>query len=414
MLIQTTPVLVRPAVSNLELWKMYTKDYESNDNYLTWSYYSAIMSALKRDVWMTGLTPFDNVNCIFANNFLLYVGKPAAGKGRALGLSGELVRQVYGPDGKTRLIQAGPTSGSMQGLLKRLSEATYQRRMPDGKNYSYHCMSITSEELGVLLKKEDNDTVPVLQQLYDSRHFDKTTVTADCFDMEHVCMNLVSCTQPDWIKKNFSASLFGQGLMSRFIIIFADEPRFFRDIVEPSAECVEAKEALIEHLTKVAKLFGRVTFTPDALAYRREIIAPDDVQQNYFHKRVNDSQWLEGYYGRKRLHWFKLSMAMHFSESTEMVIDQPVMEAAYKLLEETEKDMDKAFKGIGQSPMVEIYERAANTIKKEGGTISRAGLIEALGDTGYRNAEESIKFLIETGRVKPTRTSPLKYTLEKI
>ncbi len=388
-------------MTNYDLWNIWTQDIESADVYLRWGWYGAVLSTLRREVWMTGADPTDNLNCIWPNEFILFVGPPAAGKGRAMNAAHYLLSFVR--DGGKRVIHAGPSSGSMQGLLKRLSEATYERNvigLPD--TYRYHCMTISSEELGVLLKKEDKDTGPVLQQTYDARSFDKTTVTADCFDMEHVCLNMISCTQPDWIKNNFNTSLFAQGLMSRFVIVFADGPRFFRDSIEPVKEAQEAKVKLVEHLTKLSKLFGRVQFTSEAIEYRRQIIMPVNVKENYFHTRANNSQWLESYYNRKRLHWFKLSLAMHFSESTEMLIDRPIMEEAYNFINKTELDMHRAFEKIALNPNYDMQQKMVALVKLSGEKgISKGDLrIAANQNMDGKAYTEMIELWVSTNTVR--------------
>ncbi len=388
-------------MTNLETWNVWTRDIESADVFLRWGWYGSVLSTLKRDVWFTGVDPTDNLNCIWPCEFILFVGPPAAGKGRAMNASNYLLNCVK--EGGKKLIHAGPSSGSMQGLLKRLSEATYERNVVGlPETYRYHCMTISSEELGVLLKKEDKDTGPVLQQAYDARSFDKTTVTADCFDMEHIAVNLISCTQPDWIKNNFNTSLFAQGLMSRFVIVFADGPRFFRDSVEPCQEAIGAKTALVEYLTKLSKLFGRVKFTPEAVEYRRQIIMPVNIQENYFHKRANNSQWLESYYNRKRLHWFKLSMAMHFSESLEMTMDRPVMEAAYNFINETELNMHRAFEKIASNPNYDSQQKMFALVKTHGTSgISRGELrIAANQHMDAKAYNEMLELWATTGSVK--------------
>ncbi len=331
----------------LQTWNHWLRDLESAQIFIDMAYYNAVSSALERRVWMTGDDPLDD-DCIWPNLFCLFVGPPASGKSRAMRKTGTIlhaIKEIAADASLKPVFTAGPTSGSMQGIVQALSESRKEFRLtPAAEPYIYFAMMTHSEELGVLLKKNDTDMTNAFQQFYDSYRFDKKTVTADTFDLENICVNVIAATNPEWIKDSITTSLFGQGFMSRFIIVFADEARFDRDVVSKAPELGESKRAVITHLTKLSKLYGKVEFTPEAIEFRRHHI--EHPTEKMTKKLNNYSTHLKHYYGRKRLHWFKLSLAMHFGETTDMMVDQPVMERAFNFLGGLERDMHKAFAKI--------------------------------------------------------------------
>lgn len=384
-------------MKNFDAWHLWNENLESAEKFISLSFYGMISTALDKRIWIHGHNPWDR-QCIWSNLFLLFVGPPAAGKTRSALSGWDILSVVKNPDGSPAYFKS-PDNVSEAALLRKLNKSLKQWKIPGVIDpYEFHSLYVVSEELGTLIKGNDVDTANSLIQLYDSRGYAKETITSDSYDMKSIIVNMIACTNTDWVKTSFNESLISGGFISRFIPCYAPGPRFQRDSYGDEPQHTKARNQIIEHVEKLSKLFGRVDFTDRAKAYRKHII--EHPKDNYLVSRVNDSEKVAGYYSRKRLHWFKLSMAMHFSESLEMIIDRPVMERAYELLESNEQDMMRIFEGLAKNGAAQYYENVLATITKAPRGLSTGALWASYSsDLNRKQLEEVTDYLITTGKV---------------
>ncbi len=73
----------------------------------------------------------------------------------------------------------------------------------------------------------------------------------------------------------------------------------------------------------------------------------------------------DGYFNRRQVHLLKLCQVMSASRSDEMVILPDDFNRALDLLEETEKKMFYAFRGVGESELIRATDRVIETIRVE-------------------------------------------------
>ncbi len=395
--VHTHPELSK--LSFLELWMLYLKDLESSVMFQKWGYYNAISNLLERRVWIHGTSPrYGMGRPIMPNMFLLFVGKPAVGKGQALGYSVRLCESVLNAEGK-RFLNCSPDASTLAGMIKWLSESKKTIDIGEKDKYDYHSTAFHVEEFGVLMTEGARDLTNALNQFYDAQRFRKVTATQGRFDMDNICVNMIACCTPDFLKDAFNLGLFKQGFMSRFIVVFAAEPRAYIDSYGETDEQVEIRNLLIAHATKVSQVYGELKFSEEAKKLRKEWIEPDGKLMN--EGRVNKHHTLEHYYGRTRLHWFKLAMAMHFSEPWEdMVITGETMQKALNLLNETEQDMHSAFALVDSVPIVEYYDKVLNSVMICGGHgYPKSRLYSDYRHIGQKGINECISFLTEAGRI---------------
>ncbi len=222
--------------------------------------------------------------------------------------------------------------------------------------------------------------------------------------IENLAVNLIAATQPDWIKTNLGASHFGEGFMSRFIIVYADKPRFTRDVLKPDIEQIASRTAITEHLKKLSKLRGRVEFTDEAIEYRKSIIEPvEGEHKNIYNLRCNKSPFLIGYYERKLLAWFKTAMGFHFAESLDLTMGvKPLMQAYDMLTNRLEPHMHKAFSKIAANVNYDAQQIMLTMVRMTGAAgMAKTDLrIAANQHMDAKAYNEMLELWATTGSVK--------------
>lgn len=379
-------------MTNYEKWRLYTRDIESPDIYIKWGFVSLIAGALQRRIWMMSnpLTLKPDLNSIYTTLFIVLVGDSSVGKGRVIKQVQSVYRHDkmvrYLPSGKAvALVNCSPDKVTCEKILELLSTITTSTefKVPgnDKKLITAHSScTFLIEELEVLFSKSCHDMVSVLCQLYDAGDFLYDTRHQGTFHIKNVCMNFLAGTTPTSIKDLLSISILKKGFTSRMITVFADAPRFRRIPRELDADQQLAYEELVAHVKHLASnVAGEVQLSEEAESYFRDVYESGEM----FRLRANQDPRLADYYGRKKIHWLKLSMALHFAEQSDSyVIERSTMEEAYRMLSEVELRMHEAFRGSGRN---ELYDNSVQIMK----------YLQGNGETKYKklwfNFSENLK-----------------------
>ena len=125
-------------------------------------------------------------------------------------------------------------------------------------------------------------------------------------------------------------------------------------------EFARSLTADLEHMSTA--LVGPYTLTAEARDWGRAWYERMWTTQN---ERIDDDR-LDGYLARKQTHMHKLSLILSASRGDEQVIELGDLVLADKMLETTEKDIDKVFSRIGRSEDSLQAERFISFIKRHG------------------------------------------------
>ena len=409
-------------MTNLEKWKLYTGDLESPDLFLEWAFYSTISSALQRRVWFLSdpISKLPNHNSIFMNQFIILIGPPAAGKGRAI----KTMKAVCTHDRNKRVVidaktqkvvmvtQAifcTPDNITFEALFKFLA----QQELVDGllidvvnpdssvKKVTYCHSSATAciEELGVLFTKDTTDVASVLCQLYDAGNLARVTKTQGTDIISNVCVNFLAGTTTDAVKRLMASKVIEEGFATRVIFVFAPKPRFYRFSSDVRVEQQQAFNEIVEHVHHLAtEVKGEVKLSPEAHEFMREYYESGKMSET---ERVNHDTKLDGYYGRKRLHWRKLAAIMHFAETRlGMEVGLDSVKQSLDLLRRTEIDMHLAFRDAGSNSQKEIADMVLSALKNNPlGLSYKKLLLTHFKDGTKQDLDEVMEFLVTTQQV---------------
>jgi hypothetical protein len=186
---------------------------EAPYNALFWTGVSTIAGALRRRVWI------DMRHFQWLPNFYIIIVAPPGviTKSTAINIGMNLLRQVPG-------IRFGPDVVTWQALVESLANSA--ESVIDHNSGEFHtmaCLTIASDEFGMLLNPQDREMIDVLVHLWDGKKgvFKKVTKTSGCDDVQNPWVNIIACTTPAWISGNFPEYLIGGGFTSRCVFVYA-------------------------------------------------------------------------------------------------------------------------------------------------------------------------------------------------
>ena len=401
-------------MTNLELWRYYLDGLESPDSYIDWGFYSLISSALQRRVWY-GSETFE----LYPNLFLVYVGPPATGKSRVINKIGDIFKSysVLGSADSERpeadamalreslMFPISADSMTLEALTRDLGRCKrihrYKVKNPvtgieESKIYTHSSMAFILEELGSLFRKNTDDLANFLNQGYDAHDFHRITKNSGEDHIKRVCCSFLAGTTPKFLRKNMSL-IVDTGLASRVIFIFENEARKLLFDFCVDQEQLDAYKHIREYVRNLHTVYGRVQFTDEAYKYIKEWWEVHSKTA-----RLNTSDKLQDYYGRKKVHLIKLSMAIHFSEQYEsMFIELPSILKAQKMLSAAEISMHKALTFAGNNPLALVSEQVLEYLKRSPDGKSYTDLLLNFhADCTTLQLKEVLEFLAVTSQIK--------------
>lgn len=317
-----------------------------------WAAVSCISAVLRRKVWLD-MTRFK----WFPNFYIVFVAPPGIiSKTTTMDMGMDLVKAVPG-------IKFGPDVVTWQALVTAFAAA--QEDFQYGEDWlPMSPLTLASGELGNLINPQDRDMVNLFITLWDGRSsFEKITKGSGTDIVSAPWINMIGCTTPHWIADNMPAATVGGGFTSRCVFVYADRKETF--IAYPDEhtrpdheEYAKRLTADLEHMSTA--LVGPFTLDQEARTWGREWYK---TMWSTHNQRIDDER-LDGYLARKQTHMHKLALVLSASRGDDQIIKLEDLALADKMLEATEKDLDKVFSRIGRSEESLQAERFITYIKR--------------------------------------------------
>ncbi|NBR87990.1 MAG: hypothetical protein EBT61_21245 [Verrucomicrobia bacterium] len=117
--------------------------------------------------------------------------------------------------------------------------------------------------------------------------------------------------------------------------------------------------------------------------------------------RVNKDPKLIYYYTRKEMHLMKCAMAIHFADSTDMVLPLSALEKALEILEETEKKMHLALQVGSKNPLANIARKITKYfISRNNEAVAYKTLLETFfSEARTADLTEVVGYMVSTGKL---------------
>lgn len=421
------------------------KEITSPDSYINMGFYFMIGAALGRRVWLGS-----SERPIFPNMYIILVGEPGIGKGLVIRPVDDILRshRIGGArkppkhdlsEEQLNAInkQVEEVSNKVEDLLNRMNksgnEHSYSKRTkgdellfpiaaqattfealvqahgacirginvakcawaPSGI-YFHNSLVFLLEELSSLFRKKSESLVNYLIVAYDCGNYEYTTVHRGTDIVKRMCLNLFGGTQPDFLQETFADKLLTQGYASRTLFVFEHSNRFEKFLFdEPTAEQTQAKRDLIDWTGELGKLFGSVSFSPEA----------HNLLTDYFENKIIEAKHkahpsLKPYFARKKVHACKLAMAIHFGETMSMELSLYDCERALDLLSTIENKMHHALTLSSKNPVATLAKNI-HVYLLQNGPSTMMSIYQAFFDTvrQIRDLEEALHYLLATKEV---------------
>lgn len=348
---------------------------------------------MERRIWVK--TAIGN---LYPHLYLLFVGPPGVGKtvltSRVRNFLQDLV-DIKDPN-SFHIAAASLTYASLIDDLKDAGRRYILPNMTDVVNYN--SLTIISNELGVLLPEYDPTMMSKLTDLYDAHPYSERRRTTNTnFVIEAPQISLLAATTPSFLTDTLPPGAWDQGFLSRSMIAFSSES-LYRDLFNDSPMAAKLEEDLIADLRHIFSLYGKMTFTAEAVQFI----------QNWDRNGrlpLPDHPKLIHYNTRRAAHLLKLSMIAAIAQQDTLQIEQLHVETALGWLIELEyfiPDIFKAMSTGGDSRVMEEVWYHANMIyNSEKKPLSEARLMAFLSERlpAY-SVERVLNIMVKTGIFK--------------
>lgn len=333
----------------------HTSYGETPARVMWWIGVSTIAGALRRKVFID-----QNIFQWSPNFYLLIIGEPGViMKSTSIGLGLRLLRKVDG-------IDFGPQSVTWQQMVTHMADAGQIWKMPDGSDFEMSCCTIALSEFGSFFKRDDDDMITNLTDMWDGKlePFRKETKTNGNDEVVNPWINIMACATPDWVAKNFSSSLVGEGFGSRPIYLLGEESGKYvaypADEMPSPSVMWERENDLVDRLRKMAEYAGPYQMTAEAKEWGKAWY------EEYRRKRAAMSRSQVMLVVRKQTHLHKIAMVLSASRGKFPVIDVEEMIEAEKRLADVSDDAHKIFGYVGQSPITSAAREVVAILSKNG------------------------------------------------
>lgn len=306
----------------------YTEPRRSPKIFRKWAGINAIAAALERKVHLrTGTGP------LYPNIYTLLIGPPGTGKTVGLKAGTELIRSI-------EEIFLAPTHASGPSLMDALSEAKRVIIDLNQPLMEFNSMAIFSNELSSLIPAYDNTMMGTLTDIYDGdpiKEYKRTKTIR--IEIKAPSITMIAATTPEYLNNLLPEGAWGEGFMSRVIMVFSDEvlkkPIF--EIVENDSELLRDLRA---DLRSIFNLTGQFRVTAEVAKLLDNFDQTGGQPQPKHYKLVN-------YVTRRTAHLMKLAMLACASRSNELIINTEDYQTAIGWLFEAEAQLGHIFRAMG-------------------------------------------------------------------
>lgn len=327
----------RKCPSWIERFVEVTDNLEAPSLFRKWAAISTIASVLEQKVWIQTSSP------IYPNLYAFLIGHPGTGKTRTIRAAAQYTHEI--PD-----FHSAPVSFTWASLVDALIRSKRMLiRLPDSP-LEYNSLTINADELGTFLHKYDKEMADGLSALYDPTPYGHERRGNDIrIKIKSPQLNIMCGSTPSNLMEVVPEGAWGQGLMSRVIMVFSDE-RIVGDDFANITRSIDP--ALNSDLKVINGISGEFKVTED---YRTAV----NDWRALGEPVVPNHPKLIHYATRRRVHLYKLSMVAAIDRSGVLLLTKDDFNRALGWLLEAELTMPDIFKaGVGNADakaMDEIY-----------------------------------------------------------
>lgn len=375
-------------------WLEYTEGLQLPRIIRLWAGLAAFAGLLERRVYhVTVRGP------VYPNLFVLLVTPPGIGKSLVID---PIERMWQG----TKKLFVAPHNMTKASFMDDL-QAAHRIEQYGAEILDYHSLNIAASEFGVLCPAHDMEYLSVLTRIYDCGDVHRESrrgMKGEQIEIARPHINLVAGTQPDYLAQFLPEAAWGQGFMSRVLMIYSDEVMTF-DMWGERPKVDPLRIALTEGATRALGAHGYLPMSEDGKDAIRAWLAAGSVPAPTHLK-------LKNYSVRRPLYVLKLSIISALARGHAQIELRDV-ERAFAWLFEAEKAMPDVFKALkGNSDHAVLQELklfVADEYMRTGKSVHEQRIVNFLYDrTPSGNIPRLIEIATKGGLIKQI-TGTLSY-----
>lgn len=384
----------------LDHWKHYFKTIHAPAQFVEAGFYFALSAAMERRVWVSS-----GAHRIFANQFVLFVADAGVGKGLVTGVVDYVLRENKKPDlPDIPLITMGPTSGSYQRLVGRMAEnSTICTILENGKPmaYPYSSAALVLDEFTSFFTEHAAEAVSFFCQVWTGNiPYERDTNNKGRLFIKNPILSMIAGTTPKNLQKLLKYDIVGSGLDRRMLVIYAaaNEWKQF-EIPKHTPEQLESIQVIIKHLAKLTKIWGCLSYTPEAHKFA------SDWWLDSSRSVVSHHPMLREYHGSKNALLHKLAIAVHMSlgepeDMARLPITIPTVEEAARMLMSYERHRGDAWSESGVNHSYNVAMEISRHLKVHGASTKGDLYKEFYRQVKEQEFEEVMRYLLTSNRVR--------------
>lgn len=373
----------------LDDYALAVQNLESPDIFHMWCAFSALSSAAQRKVYLD----WGHFQ-VCPNLYIVLVSEPGrCAKTTAMNVARKLVSRVD-------TIKTMSDSITKEKIYVAMQENSQVFQFTPTEIFTHCSLTIYASEMSVLIKSYDKDFVGSLNSLFDTINdlpFRHATKHSGSNIIPNPYLNIIGCTTPQWLAENIQEDVVEGGFSSRTIFVYSDTPN--KPVPRPSLrpDQVVAIERLIIRLERITSLGGCFTIDPIAAQVY------DEWYFKHYASRATNLR-MAGYHARKKIHVLKIAMLRSLSIKDQLVITPEDILYAIALLDEVEKPMEIALRGIGRNKLNADMERILRDIQRMPNKKIQVKQLIAMNTFQLRDEElqECIRVMTAMGCIKET------------
>ncbi len=233
---------------------------------------------------------------LYPNLYTLLVAPPGVGKSQAISHVTELWYAVKG-------LHVAPDNVTKPALIDAIGAASRKMVLSETGLMEFHSLLVASSEFGVLVPAHDLEFLNTLNHIYDNPgnyRENRRSMGDNQVDIRNPQLNILGGTQPAYLANLLPEEAWGMGFTARVLMVYSSKAINVPLFRKQASRAPEFKR-LLAGLSRVAGLYGAMTFSPEAEVYI-EKWAEDGC------KPVPDHSKLANYTSRRILHALKLSI----------------------------------------------------------------------------------------------------------
>lgn len=316
----------------IELFLDATDGIPSPEIFRLWSGITAVAGALEKRVWLESAQ-----GRLYPNLYVMLVSNPGVGKTQAISRTDQLWRMA-------RDLKVAPHDVTKAAFIDSLKAAKRILIRSEIEIVEYHTLLVAADELGVFIPAYDLDFLSSLNRIYDNpdvHQQNRRGFGDEQIDITNPQLTLLGGVQPAYLAQLLPEAAWGQGFMSRMIMVYSAVPiktKLFSIGAFQRAEVKIAK--LLIRMKEMLKLYGKLTVDPDT----------EEAIENWYAtgcEPIPEHSRLEHYIARRIIHLLKLCMISAISAGHETVRIADFERARHWLLT-TESAMPDIFREMVQ------------------------------------------------------------------